>query len=459
MRDVGNPGSQKSGSAPRAHTADASAGAARTARIPGGPDGRRMLWIALVDKSGTGLWAGAAALYFTTVSGLGIAEVGLLLSLSGAVGIAGSPLAGRIADRVPLTRLLVALQLVRALGALALFTTDAYGLLLLYAAVGSLGDRAANVVTKLYAARVTGPDRVRYQAVNRTVSNIGFSLGGLAAAAALAVGTAAAYRSLLLGDALSYLAVAALTLRCGEPPAPSRVVASSDGVVPAAPASPWRDRTYLLYTASDAVLSLHDSVFRVGIPLWIVHATAAPEGLAPLLMVLNSGLVVFCQVPLARFGATTAAARNLLRPLAGTFLVSTLALAASAAGGPWAAVTALTVAAVTLTLAEMLHSVVSWEFSVALAPGEAQGAYLGVHGLAQSAQRSGGPLAVTAAVAAGPAAWLAMGVLLAATCWGQRRLVRDHPATPEPVAEPKPKPEPKPEPVAEPASPTRIRRP
>ncbi|MBW5486066.1 MFS transporter [Streptomyces bambusae] len=385
-----------------------------------------MLWITLVDKTGNGLWAGTAALYFTAVAGLGIAEVGLLISLSGAVGIAGSPVAGRIADRMPLTRLLIVLQLVRALAAFALLTTDAYGLLLLYAAVGSFGDRAAGVVTKLYAARVSGSDRVRYQAVNRTVSNVGFALGGIAAAAALGVATSGAYRALLIGDALSYLAVAALTLRCGEPSAPSRVVAGSDGASPQAPRSPWRDRTYLLYTASDAVLSLHDSVFRVGIPLWIVHATTASEGLAPLLMVLNSALVVFFQVPLARFGATTEAARDLLRPLAVTFVLGAAALAASAVGGPWFATAALCATAVLLTLAEMLHSIVSWELSVALAPDESQGAYLGVHGLAQSAQRSGGPLAATAAVAAGPMAWAALGAVLAATCWGQRRLVRDH---------------------------------
>ncbi|MFJ3925326.1 MFS transporter [Streptomyces sp. NPDC090022] len=418
--------------------------AALDSRIPGGPDGRRMLWIALVDKTGTGLWAGAAALYFTTVAGLGIAEVGLLISLSGAVGIAGSPIAGRIADRMPLTRLLIALQLLRALAAFALLTTDAYGLLLLYTAVGSLGDRAAGVVTKLYATRVSGPGRVRYQAVNRTVSNVGFALGGLAAAAALAIGTGAAYRSLLIGDAVSYLVVALLTLRCGNPPAPSRIVTASGAPRPAEPTSPWRDRTYLLYTATDTVLSLHDSVFRVGIPLWIVHATEAPAGLAPALMVLNSALVVLFQVPLARFGATTAAARGLLRPLAATFVLGTLALAASTAGGPWAASVALTVTAVTLTLAEMLHALVSWELSVALAPAGAQGEYLGVHGLAQSAQRSGGPLATTAAVAAGPAAWAAMGAALAATCWWQHRLVRDRLAgqpTP-PEAPPPRKPDP-----------------
>ncbi|MEU3339755.1 hypothetical protein [Streptomyces sp. NPDC006668] len=76
-------------------------------------------------------------------------------------------------------------------------------------------------------------------------------------------------------------------------------------------------------------------------------------------------------------------------------------------------------------LAELLHDSVSWELSVALAPCAAQGAFLGVHGLAQSAQRSIGPLAVTAAIATGPAGWTAFGALIALTCVIQHRLVRD----------------------------------
>ncbi len=52
-------------------------------------------------------------------------------------------------------------------------------------------------------------------------------------------------------------------------------------------------------------------------------------------------------------------------------------------------------AATAFTVAEMLHATISWELSVVLAPPTAQGAYLGVHGLAQAVQRTAGPLAVT----------------------------------------------------------------
>ncbi|MGQ4384590.1 MFS transporter [Streptomyces sp. SAS_270] len=394
--------------------------------MPGGPDGRRMLWIALVDRIGSGLWATVSVLYFTYVTGLSVAQIGTLAAVSGAIGIAGAPLGGRIADRLPLTHVLIALQLLRALASLALLTTDNYTLLLAVSAVGSLGDRAANVLTKLYAARVSGQDRVRYQAVNRTLANAGWALGGLAAAAALALDTRAAYQWLLVGDALSFVAVALLTSRCGEPPSPSRTVASSKDTAPAPQTTgPWRDRTYLAYVATETVLFLDDAVFKVGLPLWIAHSTNAPHGLAPLLMVLNNVMVVALQVPLARLGATTAAARALLLPLSAAFALGGITMALSAMGGPLNATLFLTASAAAFTAAEMLHATVSWELSLALAPDAAQGAYLGAHGLAQSAQRSIGPLAVTAAIATGPVGWTVFGATIALTCIIQHRLVRD----------------------------------
>ncbi|MFF7980356.1 MFS transporter [Streptomyces sp. NPDC007901] len=399
---------------------------ARHKRVPGGRDGRRMLLVALVDRVGSGLWASVSVLYFTYVSGLSLAEVGTLAAVSGAIGIAGAPLGGRIADRLPLTRVLIALQLLRALASFALLTTHDYALLLAISAVGALGDRAANVLTKLYATRIAGPDRVRYQALNRTIANAGWALGGLAAAAALALGTTTAYRCLLAGDALSFVAAALLTLRCGEPPSPSRIVAGSR-TEPAStrPANPWRDRAYLAYVATDTVLFLDDAVFKVGLPLWIAHSDHVPHGLAPLLLVLNNVMVVALQVPLARFGTTSEAARRLLVPLSAAFALGGITMALSATGGTLTAILLLTAAAAAFTVAEILHATVSWELSVALAPDTAQGAYLGVHGLAQSAQRSIGPLAVTAAIATGPLGWTTFGAAIALTCAIQHHLVRD----------------------------------
>ncbi|MBM9623512.1 MFS transporter [Streptomyces zhihengii] len=394
--------------------------------IPGGRDGRRMLLVAVVDKIGTGLWAGASTLYFVYVAHLSIGQIGTLMGVAGVLGIAGPPLAGRLADRFPVTRLLVVAQLARGAALAALLTTHDFLPLMLYSALGALPDRASSVLTKLFAARVAGPRRVRYQAIQRTAVNIGWAVGGAGAAAVLTVGTATAYQVLLLGNVASYLAVAAITLTCAEPTAPGLVVTTSGTApdAPVRPATPWRDRRYLGFTATEVWLFLDDSVLQVGFPLWIVHATEAPVGLAPLILVLNSVMVVALQVPLSRFAGTTAEARRLLLPLGAAFLAGGVALAASTRGGPWFATSAVLLAGAAFTLAEILHSLTSWELSVALAPAEAQGAYVGVHGLAQSAQRSLGPLVVGAAVTAGAAAWPLLGATLLTACLVQHRLVR-----------------------------------
>ncbi|MFD5138459.1 MFS transporter [Streptomyces sp. NPDC058378] len=416
----------------------------RRLAVPGGRDGRLMLVIAVIDKIGTGLWTGAATLYFLYVAHLSVAQIGLLMGLSGILGIAGPPLAGRLADRFPVTRILLGTQLARGAALLALLTTDDYALLVLFSALGALPDRASSVLTKLFAARVAGPHRIRYQAIQRTAANIGWAVGAAGAAAALTVGTTASYQALLLANVASYVVIGALTLRCAEPPAPSRVVAgqsfpggtprtpSGPSGAPAKAATPWRDRRYLAFTGSEIWLFLDDSILQVGFPLWIVHATDAPVGLAPLVLVLNSVLVIALQVPLSRFGESRAAARRLLVPIGAALLTGGVALAASAGGGPWFATGAVVVAAVAFTLAEILHSIASWELSIALAPGEAQGAYLGVHGLAQSAQRSLGPVVVGIAVGVGPLAWPVLGATLVAACLAQHRLVR-----PAAVAEPR----------------------
>lgn len=409
----------------------------RLPAIPGGPDGRRMLRINFIDKVGTGLWFSVSALYFVVVAGLSTATTGLLLGIGGAFGVAGAPLAGRIADRLPLIRVLVAVQATRAAASLLLLTGHGFWQLLPPVAVGSFGERSAAVLTKLFAARVAGPERARYQAVQRTVVNLGFTVGGLAASAALAIGSTAVYRFLLLGDGLSFIAVALLVARCGEPPAPARTVVvrtaagtrsgtptTAPAKAVAASASPWRDLGYLGYVALDSSMFLYDSVLSVGLPLWIVTRTSAPHGLAAAIFVVNTVIVVAFQVRIARHGSTSRIAADSLRRVALWFVLTGSLAAAAVVPAVWAATLAVVGSAVALTVVEMIQSAISWELSVALAPGHAQGAYVGVHGLAQATSRCVGPLLMTAAVLpAGPAGWLGFGAVLASAALAQRRLV------------------------------------
>ena len=380
---------------------------------PGGRDARVMLLAQFLDRTGSGVWGACAVLYFTFVVRMDAQQVGLLLGAAGIAGIAGSPLAGRLASRLPVRGLLIGCHLLRLGTCCLVLACNGFDALLPVVAVTYLGDRAAKTLEMLFATRVAGERRSTYQALSRSAANAGYAAGAGIAAVGLAVGTLDAYRALVLTDALSFLLAAALITRTREPHGRSRAVAPPGGADPAVGAaapSPWRDRGYLRFVLLDIPMSLDDSVLNVGMPLWLVSRTAAPHALVPAFLALNTVLVVALQLRVsARAEGPRRAARAVFRY--GLLMVGCCgALAAAAHGGPWAASAALLAAAVLVTLAELMRSVSSWELAVSLAPRHARASYLGVAGMSQSVQKSAGPLLLTGAVlVAGPVGWLALG--------------------------------------------------
>ncbi|WP_327250796.1 MFS transporter [Streptomyces sp. NBC_01244] len=409
-----------------------------------------MLLAQLLDRTGTGVWAASSVLYFTFVLGLDAGRIGLLLGAAAVAGIAGSPLAGHLAGRFPVRSLLIGCHLLR-LGTLgALLVVTRFDVLLPLVAVTYLGDRAAKALEMLFATRVAGERRGTYQALSRSTANAGYAVGAGIAAAGLAVGTPAAYQVLILGNALSFAAAAALVWRTREPRAEGRVAAGAGDALTggaasgggagagdaatgdaalgdAAPGragapSPWRDRGYLRFVLLDIPMNLDDSVLAVGLPLWLVAHTDAPHALVPAFLVINTVLVVVLQLRVsARFEEPRqAAAAVSLYGL--TMLACCTLLALTSGAGTVAATVVLLAAAVLVTAAELLRSVSSWELAVSLAPEEARASYLGVAGMAQSVQKSAGPLLLTGVVmTAGPAGWLALGAGITALSVLQRR--------------------------------------
>ncbi|WP_234348694.1 MFS transporter, partial [Kitasatospora sp. MY 5-36] len=386
---------------------------AQLRRPPGGRDARIMLLAQCVDRTGTGVWAAASVLYFTYVCGMDARQLGLLLGVGAVAGIAGSPLAGRAAERVPVRWLLIGCHLLR-LGAMGLLlVVDDFAALLPVVALICLAERAAKTLEMLFATRVAGERRATYQALFRSVANAGYALGAGVAAIGLAVGTTAAYRVLILANGLSYVLAAVLVWRTREPSGRGLVAAKAGeapaGAAAAAP-SPWRDRGYLRFVLLDMPLNLDDSVLNVGLPLWLVHHTGAPHAVVPVFLVLNTVLVVLLQLRVSAWAEGALGAAAAVRWYGVTVLGGCLLIALATGAGPVLASVALLAAAMLITLAELLRSVSSWELAVVLAPPGAQASYLGVAGMSQSVQKSVGPLLLTGVVmAAGPVGWLGLG--------------------------------------------------
>ncbi|GAA3478311.1 MFS transporter [Streptomyces yanii] len=413
---------------------------AQLRRPPGGRDGRIMLLGQLLDRTGSGVWGASSVLYFTFVTGLDARQLGLLLGAAGVAGIAGSPIVGRLAGRFPVRSLLIGCHLLR-LGTLGLMLIcTGFYVLLPVVAVTYLGDRAAKTLEMLFATRVAGERRTTYQALSRSVANAGYAFGAGIAAIGLAVGTRDAYRALILCNALSFLVAAALVWRTREPRDPGRVAARTGDAAaaggPAAP-SPWRDRGYLRFVLLDIPMNLDDSILNVGLPLWLVNHTEAPHAFVPAFLVINTVLVVVLQM---RVSAKVKEPRQAAGAVVvyGLTMLACCAVPATATGGAaWSASIALLVAAMLVTLAELMRSVSSWELAVSLAPPEARAPYLGVAGMSQSVQKSAGPLLLTGAVlTAGPAGWLVLGAAVAGLSVVQRRCCLRRLDTVLPVADP-----------------------
>ncbi|GAA5022616.1 MFS transporter [Kitasatospora paranensis] len=381
---------------------------------PGGRDARVMLAALFVDRSGSGVWGAAAVLYFAFVAHLDARQIGLLLGTAATAGIAGSPLAGRLAARYPLRPLLIGCHLLRAAALCLILSCDRFAALLPMVAVTALGDRGARTLEMIFATRVAGSRRSTYQALSRTASNAGYAVGAAVAAASIALGTRDAYRALVLVDVLSFLVATVLVRRAREPQVEPRGAtpdgpAAAAGREQAAP-GPWRNGRYLRFVLLDIVMSLDDSVLNVGLPLWLATRTSAPHALVPAFLVINTVLVVVLQL---RVSARAEGPRRAVRAVFGygvLLAACCVAIAVSTRGGPVTASIALTAAAVLVTMAELMRSVSSWELAVSLAPPHSQASYLGVAGMSQSVQKSVGPLVLTGAVmVAGPPGWLLLG--------------------------------------------------
>ncbi|MEU1365787.1 MFS transporter [Streptomyces sp. NPDC005803] len=412
-----------------------------------------MLLALAVDRTGSGLWAASSVLYLTFVTHLSPQQIGVLLGAAGVAGIAGSPLAGRLAGRFPVRPLLIGCHLLRLVTLLLVLTCTGFAALLPVIAATYLGDRAAKTLEMLFATRAAGERRAAYQALSRSAANAGYGVGAGLAAVGLAVGTTDAYRAMILANALSFVVAALLVRRTGEPrdtvtaevaramgPAPS---ASDAGPrEPDRPKGPWRDRGYLRFVLLDIPMNLDDSVLGVGLPLWLASSTSAPHALVPAVLVINTVLVVTLQLTVSRRAeGPHRALRTVL--LYGVLMFACCALLAAAARcGTWTAAAVLLAAAVLVTLAELMRSVSSWELAVLLAPPDARAAYLGVAGMSQSIQKSAGPPLLTGVVmAAGPAGWLVLGTVVAGLALVQQRFCAQrlralaatslsHPATP-----------------------------
>jgi len=378
------------------------------------PDDRAaqvLIAVSFVDALGTGLFLTGSALFFTRTLHLTTAQVGFGLSMAGVAGLLCSVPIGRLADRVGALPVLTGLQFWRGACFLAYPLADSFALFLAVAALAGTGEWAAPpVVQSLVGRLAVGAGRVRTMSALMVARNVAFTLGATAAGAAIAVGGAAAIVALVLADAVSFFLSGTLLLRLR-----ASVPATAQETHETASAKPRPGPTYLTLALLNGVLYLHAVVLTVGLPLWIVTATAAPDAVIGAMVGLNTILAVVLQIRLGHNvdGARAGGSRQFR---AGIALALSCLLVAATAGleVPGYAIALVLVATVALTAGEVYQAVGAWAVSYALSPDVGRGYFLSVFNLGQTGAMIIGPsLLTTAVLPAGRTGWTILAAALA----------------------------------------------
>ncbi|MFE7617930.1 MFS transporter [Streptomyces sp. NPDC057496] len=362
----------------------------------------------LIEWTGTGLFLAVSTIYFVKVAHLSTSAVGTGLTIGGAVAVATAVPVARLAGRFGPKPVLIGVMLLRALATVGYLWVDGWWSFLLVVAVVAVTEQSSPPLVQAYVgARTPQSLRAKVMAVQRTVVNLGISLGGLIAGVALGSGAPGAFRPLLIGGALAYVLVAAVyaTARREEVPEVTR----GTGVV-----ALLKDRRLLGFTAYNALVSLWMPVLNVAFPLWLVTETDVPERYVGILYAVNTVLCIALQYPLNRCYGTPRRAWFSYAAAALLLCGGALAFAAAPGLATREALLVLAAAVVLLTFAELLQVGASWTLSFDLAPEEARSAYLVLFNTSRTvANRVAGPVLMTGVVLAlGTAGWIALALVL-----------------------------------------------
>ncbi|GAA1377780.1 MFS transporter [Streptomyces beijiangensis] len=380
---------------------------------------RTLAVLHFVDSLGGGMFISGSTVYFVVVAGLPPAQVGLGLSLAGLTGFVSSVLMGMAADRVGPRRLLFVTLLAIA-GAYCLY--PAVGSLPAFfpvvGLIGALEWGSGPLFHTLIMELVPEDDRVSARAALRSLFNVGFSVGALAAAALIGAG-GSAMRALPLGNALSFLLAAGLVLRLPAghvaPPKAERVSRFRA----------LRDTSFLSVIGASSLLALHSAVLLVGIPLWLATSGKLPRSLIPVVFVLNTVLVVLLQVKCAKGSETLEGAVGAARRAGLISAAGCLALVVGSITTAWVAGVFALTAVLLFTFAELWQSSSVFGLGFGLAPESAKGEYLGAFHLHVVVQATVGPALVSFLVIHhGSFGWLAMCLVFLAGTAAVRPAVR-----------------------------------
>lgn len=381
---------------------------------------RSLAAAALTSAVGQGVFLSCGVIFAVRWLGLDAAATGVGMTIGTVLGVLAPVPVGWLVDQAGARRTSVGFAVLAAVGVAGYAFASSFPAYCL-----TVGLVSASVVglgiaqSALIGGLLVDGDRTRFKAYQRSVRNVGLSVGALLAIVPLHLDVRPAYQVTLIAGA----GCVAISARCT-----ASVTVDSRPRRRAGPLAALRDVPFTAVSVLCGVTAIRFSVLTVALPLWITTRTEAPAELVSITVLLNTALVVLFQVRAARRADTTARAAGLNMRGSAALGCSCVLFGLAATGTAESAVLALLVGLVVFTFGEMWTSAAAWAFAFALTKQHRHGQYQAAFSLGTSIGAIGGPTVAVLLASGGTVGWclgaaafVLVGILTAITVnWARR---------------------------------------
>ncbi len=386
---------------------------------------RRFVSAIVCDTVGSGLFMPITLLYFLAMTDLSLVQIGSALSLSALLTMPGAFVIGSLVDRFGPRRMMLAGNLVQAVGMIAYLWADSLLAVALWTTLLNIGRQSfwgsfGNVVTAISAPG----ERELWFGFLQAVRNLGYSVGGVLAGIALQIGTDLAYETVVVVNAVTFVIAYALLLDVPDHRAPHDDDAPLEG---------WgtvlRDGPYLRLVLGQFGFVAGMMVLNFAIPVYVAETIDLPGWVVGAIFTLNTAMVGLGQGLVVR--RMNGQVRARMMALAQLVFVASYALFVAAGWLPvWLAVVVMLVGAGVYTLGELAGGPVFSATAAEAAPDHLRGRYLGLFQLSWAIGGAVTPVAFTYLLAHGATTlWWVLGALALASAAYLQRLPRTLPAS------------------------------
>lgn len=363
----------------------------------------RLVAANVIDSLGNGLVLAFTVVFFVRTTGLPLAEIGVALTTGQLLSLPVPALTGPLLDRFGARTVVVAGNLVSAVGFLGfLVAREAWLIVIVQMIVQSGANVFWTSSRSLVLLAAAGTDRQRWFALISSLRNIGTGFGAAVAALSLQFVGTAGLRAVVFANAVTFLLVAWLiaTWRPSGEARRAAFAAVTAGSTAGGYRDVLRDGQYLRLVTVNLGFVFAAMVLPVLLAVYATGTLHVEAWFVGVLVVINTVVVAVTQTSVTRWNE-----RRPVRVIAVGAVLNVLAfvLFAAVSGTPvWAVYGGLVAAMLVYTLAEMLSGPPMNELSVSISQLHIQGRYQAAFQLSWSLGGAASPAVLTALLARGP---------------------------------------------------------